>query len=227
MNCNDAVAALVSSMESGGTLSEEQREHIRSCDRCRELLDSAKQFQSLLAGNGIQEPKADATIAAAEEEVFRKRYWSALKTIAGIFLLFVVVTATGVIRLGHADPGRIILIAAAVYVVWVVIIALVLLLFSYMLRSTRAGKPRLYKRLGAGRMLSGVCLGIAEVTNLDVRLLRLLFVVLLFFEGVGFWLYLLLDLAMPVHPDDRQHLLRFRMRRWWQRRFGNAAHHAG
>jgi phage shock protein PspC (stress-responsive transcriptional regulator) len=227
MNCNDAVAALVASMESGGTLSEEQREHIRSCDRCRELLDSAKQFQSLLGENGLHAPKTDATIAAAEEEVFRKRYWYTLRAVAAVFLLFVGVVATGVIRLGNAQPGRILLIAAAVYTVWMGIIALVLFLFSYVLRTTRAGRPRFYKRLGPGRMLSGVCLGIAEVTNVDVRLLRLLFVVLFFFDGAGFLLYLLLDLAMPVHPDDRQHLLRFRMRRWWQRRFGNAEHHAG
>jgi hypothetical protein len=59
-----------------------------------------------------------------------------------------------------------------------------------------------------------------------VRLLRVIFVVLLFFDGAGFWIYLLLDLAMPVHPDERQHLLRFRLRRWW-RRMTNAEQRAG
>jgi hypothetical protein len=51
-----------------------------------------------------------------------------------------------------------------------------------------------------------------------VRLIRLGFFALLFADGAGFWLYILLDLAMPVHPDDRQHLLRFRLKRWWSRR---------
>ena len=29
-------------------------------------------------------------------------------------------------------------------------------------------------------------------------------------------LYLLLDLAMPIHPEDRPHLLRHRLARWWR-----------
>jgi hypothetical protein len=65
MNCNDAVAALVASLENGTPMSDEQRAHIRDCTRCRELLDSAKQFQTLLGGNGIQSPPVDATLAAA------------------------------------------------------------------------------------------------------------------------------------------------------------------
>ena len=213
MNCNEAVAALVASLENGTPMTDEQREHIRSCERCRELLDSTRQFQSLLAGNGIHPPEAAASIAAAEDEVFRKRYWRALKAIAGMLLLIIVAIATGIVRMGDANPGRIFLMAGGVYLVWMGVIALVLAVFWRVLRTTRSGKRRLYKRLGPGRMLSGVCLGIAEATNLDLRLLRLVFVMLLFFEGAGFWLYLLLDLAMPVHPDDRQYLLRFKLRR--------------
>ncbi len=39
--------------------------------------------------------------------------------------------------------------------------------------------------------------------------------------------YVVLELAMPVHPEDRQHLLRFRLRRWFARRSGHAEHHPG
>lgn len=45
---------------------------------------------------------------------------------------------------------------------------------------------------------------------------------LAFVNGIGIWLYILLDLAMPVHPADRQYLLRFKLRRMWQRRFAHA-----
>ncbi|HEX8410377.1 MAG TPA: PspC domain-containing protein [Thermoanaerobaculia bacterium] len=227
MNCNEAVAALVASLESGTNMTDEQRAHIQSCDRCRELLDSAKQFQTLLAGNGIHPPEAADTIAAAEEEVFRKRYWHALRVIAGVLLLFVVVTATGIVRLGDAEPREMLFMAGGVYVVSLLVFALMLFVFSLVSRKARGGKRRLYKRLGPGRMLSGVCLGISEAANIDVRLLRIIFVALLLADGVGFWIYLLLDLAMPVHPDDRQYLRRFRLRRWWARRTGHAEHRAG
>jgi phage shock protein PspC (stress-responsive transcriptional regulator) len=66
-------------------------------------------------------------------------------------------------------------------------------------------------------MLDGVALGLSEATKVNVSVIRLLFFGLLFFDGVGLVLYLLLALFMPVHPDDRQFLLRFRLRRWLRR----------
>ncbi|HYR28011.1 MAG TPA: PspC domain-containing protein, partial [Thermoanaerobaculia bacterium] len=86
---------------------------------------------------------------------------------------------------------------------------------------------RICKRLKPGKQISGVCLGLSEATGVPVLLFRLGFVVLLFVNGIGLWLYILLDLAMPVHPDDRQHLLRFKLRRMWQRRTAHADHDAG
>jgi phage shock protein PspC (stress-responsive transcriptional regulator) len=75
----------------------------------------------------------------------------------------------------------------------------------------------LYKRLRPGYQLSGVCLGLAEKTGAPVGALRLLFFVLALANGVGIWIYVVLDLLMPVHPEDRRHLLRFRILRWWRR----------
>ena len=85
-----------------------------------------------------------------------------------------------------------------------------------------AGLP--YKRLRHGRQLSGVCLGIAEETGLPVWVVRLVFVLLAFGKMFGVALYLILDLLMEIHPDDRRLLLRFRIRRWWRsRRPGSTA----
>jgi phage shock protein PspC (stress-responsive transcriptional regulator) len=73
---------------------------------------------------------------------------------------------------------------------------------------------RLYKRFGEGRhQISGVCAGISEATGINVVALRLAFVVLLFFKGLGLIIYLAFDLAMQIHPADREHLRRFRIRR--------------
>jgi phage shock protein PspC (stress-responsive transcriptional regulator) len=80
----------------------------------------------------------------------------------------------------------------------------------------------LYKRLRPGYQLSGVCLGLADKTGIPVGILRLLFVVLALANGVGIWIYVVLDLLMPVHPEDRRHLLRFRVLRWWRRTRGDA-----
>ena len=82
----------------------------------------------------------------------------------------------------------------------------------------RAGLP--YKRLRAGRQISGVCAGIAEKSGVPVALIRLAFLALLFAKLFGILLYLVLDMLMEVHPDDRASLLRFRIRRWWSSRFG-------
>jgi len=80
----------------------------------------------------------------------------------------------------------------------------------------------LYKRLRPGYQLSGVCLGLADKTGIPVGILRLVFFVLALANGVGIWIYVVLDLLMPVHPEDRRHLLRFRALRWWRRTRGDA-----
>jgi len=227
MNCTEAVAALVASLESGTEMSEEQRAHIRTCERCRELLDSAKQFQTLLAGNGIGPPAIDPTAAAAEEEVRRRTERRAI----GICMAIVLVLGAGVASMLIAE-GRVGLPEAILVVGGGLFIAMLLMtpffLVWHFARRSKDGKPRLYKRLKKGHYyISGVCLGLAEATGLSVALVRSIFVMLLLFKGAGFWLYLMFHLAMPVHPEDRQHLLQFKVRRWIQRRMGHAKNHAG
>lgn len=226
MNCKEAVAALVASLESGTDMTDQQREHIRTCSRCRELLDSAKQFETLLAGNGIETPPLDPVLSAAEDEVRKRRERRAIGVCISIILILGAFVAWMLIAAGEAPPGEAIAVVAAAIGIALLMLTPLFIIF-YVVRRSKRGKPRFYKRLGKGRMLSGVCLGIAEATKLNLSAIRLGFLALLFFHGAGFWLYLILDLAMPVHPEDRQHLWRFRIRRWMQRRFAHAANDVG
>ncbi len=47
-------------------------------------------------------------------------------------------------------------------------------------------------------MLGGVCSGLAKYLAIDPTIVRLVFVVLLFMGGGGFWIYLVLWIIMPV-----------------------------
>ena len=226
MNCKEAVAALVASLESGKEMTEEQREHIRTCTRCRELLDSAKQFESLLEGNGIETPPLDPVVSTAEDEVRRRRERRAIGVCIGILLILGAAAVWMLIASGEAPPGEASAVVAGAVGIALLMLTPIFIIF-YVVRRSVGGKARLYKRLGKGRQLSGVCLGLAEATKLNVTAIRAVFLVLLFFDGAGLWLYLILDLAMPVHPEDRQHLWRFKVRRWMQRRFAHAANDAG
>lgn len=220
MNCNDAVAALVASLENGTTMTDEQREHIRTCARCRGMLDSAKEVLE------TREPAPavgmDAALAAAESEVYRQCVKRVITVVIGV----AVVIAAGVSLMfipveGGAEPLGFWLYALGMAALISAGFAVPVLLLIYVLRGS--AKHRIYKRLKPGRMLSGVCLGIAERMKIDVMLVRLVFLALLILAGgVGFWFYAALDVAMPVHPDDRQYLLRFRLRRWLNRRTSHA-----
>ena len=222
MNCNDAVSALVANLERGEAMTDEQREHIRTCERCHALLDSAKQFQTLLGENGIKTPAVDATLAKAEEEVLKQRSRRGVMIVAGFVLLFIAGVFTMMLVTGKDFDLEFVL---AALVAGTFLAALAAVPIVIVVRINREQKRRFYKRLKPGRQISGVCLGIAEATNQSVTLVRLVFLLLLFFKGIGFWLYLLCDIAMPIHPDDRQYLLRFKIRRWWEKRRMAHAHH--
>ena len=218
MNCNDAVAALVASLENGTTMTDEQREHIRTCARCRELLDSAKELLE------TREPAPavgmDAALAAAEEEVQRQRVKRVVTIVIGVAVVLAAAVSLMFIPVDGAAPASFWLFAFGMAALISAGFAIPVLLIIYLLRGSV--KHRLYKRL-QGRMIFGVCLGIAEKMKWDVFVVRLIFIGLLILAGgLGAWFYVALAVAMPVHPDDRQHLLRFRLRRWWQRRTSHA-----
>lgn len=48
------------------------------------------------------------------------------------------------------------------------------------------------------KVLGGVCSGLANYFNLDVTLVRVLFVVAFLFASFGFWLYIILWIVIPV-----------------------------
>lgn len=53
-------------------------------------------------------------------------------------------------------------------------------------------------------MIGGVCGGLAEYLSVDPTVLRVIFVVTLFFGGAGAVAYLVLWLVIPEEPDARQ-----------------------
>jgi phage shock protein PspC (stress-responsive transcriptional regulator) len=52
-------------------------------------------------------------------------------------------------------------------------------------------------RKGRTRMIGGVCSGLAEYFNIEVTIVRVIFVLAVFASGAGLLLYLLLWLFMP------------------------------
>ena len=61
------------------------------------------------------------------------------------------------------------------------------------------------KRLFRSRtdvMLGGVCGGLAKYLNVDPTVVRLVFVLLFFIGGGGFWIYLVLWFITPVEPSS-------------------------
>jgi phage shock protein C len=57
--------------------------------------------------------------------------------------------------------------------------------------------PRRLVRVREGRMIAGVCTGIARYFNVDPVVVRLAFIVLLFAGGSGLLIYLAAWLVMP------------------------------
>lgn len=55
-----------------------------------------------------------------------------------------------------------------------------------------------FYRDSKNKVLGGVCSGLANYFNLDVALLRVLFVVAFLFASFGFWLYIILWIVAPT-----------------------------
>jgi phage shock protein PspC (stress-responsive transcriptional regulator) len=219
------MAAVVGVVEHGGAIPEEQREHIKHCARCRELLDSANQFESAIEEEKVNEPHVDDRRLVREVRALRARDIG--KRIALAALIAIVITATFAFFVRDEELftlGQVLMISVMV-TAFAVIPLLILWAILAALRDRNGN--RISKRLGPGRQVSGVCLGLSEATGTSVLVFRLGFIALTLADGIGLVLYIFLALAMPVHPDDRQHLLRFKLRRMWQRRFAHAADDAG
>ncbi len=62
-------------------------------------------------------------------------------------------------------------------------------------------KIRYLYRSRTNRVISGVCGGMADYLGIDVTLIRILFVLLAFVNGIGILLYLLALLVIPANPS--------------------------
>lgn len=63
---------------------------------------------------------------------------------------------------------------------------------------------RLYK-INDGAMIAGVCTGLAAYLNIDVTIIRILFVVMTVFWGIGALLYLVMALLVPSASTSAEH----------------------
>ena len=50
------------------------------------------------------------------------------------------------------------------------------------------------------KMVGGVCAGIGEYLGIDPTIIRIVYVLMIFFAGFGILLYLILWLIMPTKP---------------------------
>ncbi|MCD8355635.1 MAG: PspC domain-containing protein [Clostridia bacterium] len=61
-------------------------------------------------------------------------------------------------------------------------------------------EPRRLYRLEEGKMICGVCAGIAEYLNMDVTIIRLIALLLVLASGSGLIFYIVAAIIMPVKP---------------------------
>ena len=55
-------------------------------------------------------------------------------------------------------------------------------------------------RTNEGKMIGGVCAGIAEYFNIDPTVVRLIWAIALFLGGAGLWAYIIALIIMPMKP---------------------------
>ena len=55
-------------------------------------------------------------------------------------------------------------------------------------------------RTNEGKMIGGVCAGIAEYFNIDPTVVRLVWAIALFLGGAGLWAYIIALIIMPMKP---------------------------
>ena len=59
---------------------------------------------------------------------------------------------------------------------------------------------KLYKSR-TDKKISGVCGGLAAYFGIDVTLMRIVWILLGFFSGIGIFIYILCAIVMPTEPD--------------------------
>lgn len=215
LSCTDAIEGLRAMLAGTAEPGPDVVAHWRSCPRCAAVLQKALQgLEALEATPDLPEPD-EAMVAAIQEEarIQNRRRNLAL---AGLGLL-VILAFCALLLIAAIIPELAILLGAILLPLSLVVI--------YLRIGRRPQSWNLYRRLGKGRQLGGVCLGLAERTGTRASHWRLAAVVAFLLGMPAFQLYVLMLILMPVHPDDREFLLRFQLRRWWARHHGRPEPH--
>ena len=59
-------------------------------------------------------------------------------------------------------------------------------------------------RVNEGKMISGVCMGLSEYFEIDVTIVRLIWVFISLVYGSGLLLYIIAALIMPIKPPIKK-----------------------
>jgi phage shock protein PspC (stress-responsive transcriptional regulator) len=215
-SCSRSTEQLTRYLSEGGGLPPELIEHVRDCSACGETVRRAQLLGDLLE-RSQDEPPAPAAPPALSQ-VMMKEVAAAVRRRrllrAG---LAIVIVALGVATWSLTGTAVRVRYPYAVWSILMILFAGPLALVAITAGIDAGGPSRLYKRIRR-HQLSGVCQGLSEATRVPVWIWRMVFVGLIFLKGVGVILYLVLSVVLPVHPDDRAGLLRFRIGRWWRNR---------
>jgi phage shock protein PspC (stress-responsive transcriptional regulator) len=223
--CGESLAALRSFLDGGTAPAPAHVAHWRECADCRDVVSATRRKLAELAledegeispdDRALQERARAATTAAVGVGRAVQRGFARWRAV----LILAVGTAGAAIGARVMDESGADAWPRAVLALILLGLSVAAAGFVLMRAPSRF---ELYKRLRPGYQLSGVCLGLADKTGIPVGILRLVFFVLALVSGAGIWIYVVLDLSMPVHPEDRKYLLRFRVLRWWRRARGDA-----
>jgi len=212
--CSRITAELTRHLAEGAPLAPQLLDHVRGCSSCRTVLERAEALRDLLESSPVipmsetevSETAAIATATATVELSYRQR--RILKLVAAGVLFVVAGTlwhGTGTVRHPYIVTAVLLVLYAGPFA----------LAFMYTRSVPSGGRRQIYKRL-VHQEVSGVCRGLSEAFGIPVWILRMMFVALAFAKGLGVWLYLALAILLPIHPEDRVHLLRFRLARWFR-----------
>ena len=211
VSCEKAISNLRAVLDGGNEPGPEIVAHWKDCPHCshvlRDVLRELEGLESSLAGPIL--PEVSETMSKRGEKEVRRRLQRRLLLGGGMALL-VPLAALALRQVGFlSDEWASVAIAVT---------SAIILCALAVTAARLPGKWGLYRRIGPGRHLGGVCFGLAERTRIPSLTWRLAFLASLLLGGHGIAVYLLLLIAMPVHPDDRQYLLRFRLAHWWRNR---------
>jgi phage shock protein PspC (stress-responsive transcriptional regulator) len=213
--CARAESNVARYLTEGTSLDESVLAHMKDCGECAATLQRAQALGNLLE-NGAANSSA-VVVDTNLSPVLTREVAAAVKR----RLLVRAVLALAVIVVGYyfwvrIESGPGLNNPTAVWVIGMLFFTLPLLAAAKT-AGVDVGPARVYKRI-RGRQLSGVCQGLGESFAIPVWILRMAFIALTFLSGWTIVLYLILDVIMQIHPDDRSELLRFRIARWWKRR---------